>query len=138
MDPHPDWEGTGESHSQHAEPVMAMPSKDARTWAMVCHLASFAWVTPIPAANIIAPLAIWLWKREDDAFIDDQGKESVNFQITVFLIFIVGFVLVFLFFLGLLILIPLAILNFVCVIIAMIKSNSGEAYRYPLNFRFIK
>lgn len=68
------------------EPEASGPSKNERQWAMGCHLVALCGIViPFPAVNMLAPLIIWLLKREDGAFIDDQGKESVNFQISLFI-----------------------------------------------------
>ena len=58
------------------------PSPEARQWAMFCHFAAFAGLL-IPFGNLLGPLVVWQLKRESDPFIDKQGKESLNFQITV-------------------------------------------------------
>lgn len=111
--------------------------KDARMWAMFCHLAGLAGYTGIPFANIIAPLVVWQIKKNDYAFVDDQGKEAVNFQISITLYILVSLLLVFCV-VGIPILIALAIADVVLLIIAAIKANNGETYRYPLTIRLIK
>ncbi len=109
---------------------------EVRRWAAATHIAAVAGYV-IPFGNIIGPLLVWQLKKEDGQLIDDQGKESVNFQITVSIamlvsalltLILIGFVLIFVIGLGALIL----------VVIAAIKANDGEAYRYPLTLRFIK
>jgi uncharacterized protein len=67
-------------------------NEQARAWGMWCHLASLAWlplallsligIPPLPFSNILAPLVIWLGKKNEHPFIDEQGKESLNFQIS--------------------------------------------------------
>lgn len=110
--------------------------KEARTWAMLCHLGAFAGFL-IPFGNIIAPLIIWLIKREESPLIDDQGKESLNFQISMTIYFLVSLLLT-LIFIGFLLMIALAIFEIIFVIIATVRANEGEKYRYPLCIRFIK
>jgi uncharacterized Tic20 family protein len=114
---------------------MSPESKEARTWGMLCHLSSFVGFI-VPFGNIIAPLIIWLIKR-DDPFIDEQGKEALNFQISmtiyafiavILALILIGFVLMFI----------IMIANLILVIIAGVKANDGKSYRYPLTFRFIK
>ncbi len=116
----------------------AAPSRSERQWAMGCHLiALFGIVVPIPAANLIGPLVLWLIKREDGAFIDEQGKESLNFQISL-LIYALGCLLLTVIGIGFLLLFALAVFGFVVVVIAAIKANEGTSYRYPACIRFIK
>jgi uncharacterized Tic20 family protein len=80
---------------------------------------------------------IWLIKKEEFPLVADQGKEAVNFQITVLLIGIVGALLT-LVFIGFLVLLALAIYWIVFTVIATMRANEGEAYRYPYALRLIK
>ena len=112
-----------------AEPV-GEASKDARMWAMLCHLLGLF-------TCFVAPLIIWLIKKEEDAFIDDQGKEALNFQITVAIAYIVSGLLTFIC-IGIFLAIAVGICDLIFCILAAVKSNSGEAYRYPVAIRFIK
>ncbi|NIA12793.1 MAG: DUF4870 domain-containing protein [Nitrospiraceae bacterium] len=119
------------------DPTLQEPDKDARMWAMFTHLSAFAGLTGIPFASIIAPLVIWLMKRDVSPFIDAHGKESVNFQITMGICALVSIVLCFIivgFFLGF----ALFVFWLIVTIMAAIKANDGQPYRYPLCIRFIK
>ena len=113
-------------------------NKDARMWAMLCHLAGLAGVViPNFVLGIIAPLIIWQIKKEDDPFINENGKEAVNFQITISILWLICVPFVFII-IGIPLLMGVGIFDLICVIIAAIKTNNGEHYRYPLAFRFIK
>ncbi len=105
-------------------------SKDARTWAMLCHLLAIF-------TGFIAPLIIWLIKKDEDPFINSQGKESLNFQITVAIAMVVSWLLCFAC-VGFFLVPAVAIVDIVFCILATIKSNSGQDYRYPVSIRFIK
>jgi len=111
-------------------------SADVRSMAMFCHLAAFAGFF-LPFGNIIGPLIVWLVKREDSDFIDRHGKEAVNFQITMSIALFVSVVLI-LIVIGLFALIALAVMNLVFIIVAAMKANDGEEYRYPISVRFIR
>ena len=111
-------------------------SKDARTFGMLCHLLAFAGFI-IPFGSIIGPLVMWLLKREDHPFVDDQGKEALNFNISMMIYFIVAAILAIIV-IGIPVMIGLVIFWLVITIIAAIQANSGTAYRYPLNLRLIK
>jgi uncharacterized Tic20 family protein len=113
-----------------------VPDKEERTWGMSCHLVVFLGFI-IPFASIIGPLIIWMIKRDEMPFVDDQGKESLNFQITMTLALIASAILIFAL-IGIPLLAAVLIFQFTVVIIASIKANEGVYYRYPLSFRFIK
>ncbi|MCJ7663992.1 MAG: DUF4870 domain-containing protein [Desulfobacterales bacterium] len=116
--------------------MAAMNEKDARTWAMLCHIGTFAGYI-IPFGHIIAPLIIWLIKKNESPFVDDQGKESLNFQISISIYAVIAALLT-LVVIGFVLVIALLTFDMVMVIIAAVKSNNGERYRYPLCMRFIK
>jgi len=105
-------------------------SKDARTWAMLCHLLAIF-------TGFIAPLVIWLMKKDEDVFIDSHGKEALNFQITVAIAMIVSWLLLFAV-IGCVLMPAVCIVNIIFCILATMKANSGEPYRYPVSIRFIK
>lgn len=113
-----------------------MSEKQERTWAMLCHLGAFAGFI-VPFGHIIAPLVIWLIKKGDSALIDDQGKESLNFQISMTIYGFVAAVLT-LIIIGVFLGVALLIFDIIMVILAALKANSGERYRYPITIRFIK
>lgn len=106
-------------------------------WGMLCHVAAFAGLIIPVAGNIIGPLVVYLLKKDEYDFVEDQGKESLNFQITVtILLFISG--LLFIVGIGVLLVAIIGIAAFVFTIIAAIKANEGEFYRYPWAIRFLK
>ncbi|MBC9252866.1 orotate phosphoribosyltransferase [Pseudomonas alcaligenes] len=112
------------------------PSQEARQWAMFCHLAAFIGLL-IPFGNLIGPLIVWQIKRELDPLVDDQGKEALNFQITVSIAALVCLLLT-LVVIGALLLPLLGLAALVLTIIGGIKANEGLNYRYPLCWRLIK
>ena len=115
-------------------------SKDSKTFGMLCHLGGLAGYI-IPFGNIIAPLIFWLIKKNEDKFVDDQGKESLNFQITISIAAVIGAVLTIMVVtacVGVPLLIAVGICNLIFCIMGAVKANSGELYRYPVNLRLIK
>jgi len=113
-----------------AQPGTTEIPSDARTMAMLCHLLAIF-------TSFIGPLIIWLVKKDDHPFIDEQGKEALNFQITVCLAMIASFLLTFVC-IGAFLIPAVSILDLVFCIIATIKSNGGEHYRYPVALRLVK
>ena len=118
-----------------------------RTWEVLCHLSALAMFVGIPFGNILGPLAVWLLKKNELPSVDEQGKESLNFQISITLYLIglgaitVGSLVILIGFL----LLPVFIgalacwwlVNLIFVVIAAIKASNGEAYRSPMTIRFI-
>ena len=111
-------------------------NKDARLWATMAHLGGFCTYTGIPFAGVLAPLLVWMMKREEFAFVDDQGKEALNFQITMSIAEIVCIALSF-FCIGFFLLIPLLIVKIVFMILGAVSANKGVPYRYPMTLRLV-
>lgn len=111
--------------------------KEEKTWAMFSHLSSLLGYTVVPLGNIIAPLVIYLIKKDTMPFASGEAKECLNFQISMMIYLAVGVLLLFVF-IGFLVLPALYVLNIVFTIIAAIKANEGVPYRYPLTIRFVQ
>lgn len=110
--------------------------KEARTWGMACHLSALAGLIGIPFGHIIGPLIVWMMKKDEYPFVDEQGKESLNFQISITIWLIVtGLPSFFLLFVPT---IGLSIIGLIFTIIGAMQANEGKTYRYPLTIRFIK
>jgi len=112
-------------------------AKEARKWAAICHLSALAGLLGNGVGFLLGPLIVWVVKKQDDPFIDENGKEAVNFQITMFLALIVSAVLIFVV-VGFFLLILVGIVMVVLPVIAGIKASDGELFRYPLTIRFIR
>ncbi len=109
-------------------------------WTVACHLAAFLGVlgaAKIPFGNVLGPLIVWLLKKNDMPEVDEHGKESLNFQISITIYMLVAIPFVFVL-VGIPIIILLAIADIVLVIIAAIKASNGEKYKYPYTIRLIK
>ena len=110
--------------------------EEIRTTAVVAHLSTFAGLV-VPFGSVIGPLAVWLTRRDRDPFIDQAGREALNFGIS---IAIYGSVLVVaaLMLVG----IPLLMVGVVAWVVlaslATVKASQGQAYRYPLTLRLIR
>ncbi len=122
-------------------------SKEARQRAMLCHLLALTGLF-LPFCNIIVPFIVWLEKRELYNFVDDQGKESLNFQISFTLYFLVLMMAITLSLVDdplnyfrwiVLVLIMSAFLLIYCflIVIASVRASEGIQYRYPGTIRFL-
>ena len=117
--------------------LLPTPDAQARQWAMLCHYAAFFWVLAPLIGNVIGPLVVWQLKKDLHPFVDEQGKEALNFQITYSVAMMVcGLLAWVLIGFPLMLLVGLAAL--VLTIIAGIKANEGQNYRYPFSWRLVK
>lgn len=134
--------------SPDQSPITTDVPAEARQMSMFLYLSSFVGIV-IPLFNVIAPLILWLLKKEDNEFINDQGREVVNFQISIMLIVVGLLVLNFLLILTVilaplvmltgLLMLGLGVYTVIVMILGAIKAKEGVKYRTPyLNFRLIK
>ena len=130
--------------------------QQVRTWSMLCHLAALAGFI-FPIGNVVGPLLVWQIKKNELPEIDVHGKASVNFQLTVLIVnIILVFILAAIYGTGYgffwrspfyifggafgfgIILAVINLLSWVLAIVAGLRANNGELYRYPFLIRFIK
>ena len=107
------------------------------TLPVLCHALALTGLVGIPFGNVLAPLFLWLWKRDGNPDVDQHGKESLNFQLSMTIYAIIAALTVFIF-IGF-ILIPIVVVaDLVLVILASLEANKGGFYRYPFTIRFLK
>jgi len=121
---------------------------EERNWAMAAHLCGLLWIAGgtgliffpfggLALFSILGPLIIWRTKGQSMPFVAEQAKESLNFQITVFLLGLL-FVVLILALIGFVLLWILGVANLLLVIIAAIQVSDGKPYRYPFCLRLVK
>jgi uncharacterized Tic20 family protein len=111
-------------------------SSEVRTWSVLCHASALLGLFFHFFGHLLGPLLVWLIKRGDAPEIDANGKESLNFQLSMLIYDIIAGILC-LVVIGIPILIALWILNTVFVIIASVRTSEGKSYRYPFTIRFL-
>ena len=111
--------------------------KTVRNWAMGCHMIALVGLLGNGIGFFLGPMILWLIKREDHPFIDEQGKEAVNFQITMCIAMFISALLIFVV-IGIFLLPVVVIVDVVLTVIAGLKAADGEHYRYPFAIRLIK
>ncbi len=114
----------------------AFPPPEARNWAMAAHLSGLLGYV-FPFGHIFGPLAVFLLKGDKFPLVDDQGKEALNFQISISIYFLIAAILI-LAVIGFALLGILAVYHFIVVIVAAVRARGGERFRYPLTIRFIR
>ena len=108
------------------------PTSDDRTFAVLSHL-----LTVVPGVGILGPLIIYLIKNKESQFVSIHAKESLNFQITILILYFISILLVILL-IGFLLLWLIGIVNVILAIVAALRASEGKLYKYPFNIRLIK
>jgi uncharacterized protein len=111
-------------------------SETERNWAMLCHLSAFAGFF-FPFGGIIGPMICWLSRKDDSIWINENGKASLNFQLSILLYTVLAIPLCFIL-IGFPIIGALITLKIVCIIIASIRASRGEEFKYPLAIPFVQ
>jgi uncharacterized protein len=112
------------------------PTADDRQWALLAHLSGLI-ASMLGGLSFLGPLIIWLVKKDQSAFVADQAKEALNFQIAVTIALLVSFAIGAATCVGFLLVPVVAIGSLVFAIIAAMEANKGVAYRYPYTIRLI-
>jgi uncharacterized Tic20 family protein len=112
-----------------------MVTQEERSWGVLLHLSGLAGLV-FPFGNLIAPLVLWLIRKDRSTFLDDQGREVLNFQIAFSIYLILSAILIFVL-VGFVLLPVIVITGLVLMIIAAVRANEGTWYRYPLIFRVL-
>ena len=115
--------------------LISNPDSGERNWAVLCHLSSLLAMITL-GAGIIAPTVLWLIKKDESEFINEQGKEALNFSITVLLAWIACIPLTFII-VGFAMMGIVLVTWFIFAIIAALAASRGENYRYPFSLRLI-
>ena len=114
-------------------PAISM-TKEERDWSMWSHFSTLSVLVGIP--GFIGPAVIWYMKKDKSAVIAEQAKESLNFQISMFIYLVISAILM-LVIVGF-ILFPLVLIaDLVLAVIAGVRAGEGVAYRYPMTIRFL-
>lgn len=147
--------------------IFTMKNNNENTNAFLIHISSFAGYL-FPLGSIITPLILWQTQKERSAFLDDNGKEAVNFNISFSLYIFILSASFFSFFFGDIFRLMsrgdhldfgnsisfsgdlfgifgiaslvsiVTLIKIALIIIAAMKANNGEVYKYPFTIKFIK
>lgn len=119
-------------------PLVSAPAvTNVRSWTALCHASALLGVFLHFPGHLLAPLIVWLAKRDDSPEIDAHGKEAVNFQLSMLIYNVVAAVFC-LILVGFVFLAVLWVLNAILVIVAAIHASDGKFYRYPMTIRFLQ
>ena len=114
----------------------ASASSEVRNWSVLCHASALAGLFFHVLGFVLGPLIVWLIKRGESPEIDANGKEALNFQISMLIYHAIALALC-LVLIGIPILIAVWVADIVFIIIASVKTSQGEVYRYPFTIRFL-
>lgn len=131
--------GSAEFHDAQVHHAGLATDRD-RTMAMLCHVTSLLGFV-IPLGNVLGPLVVWMMGKKDSDFVDEHGKASLNFQISL-VVALVLFVVLGFFMPILVFLVPIvgliALYAIVMAIVNGVRANRGEDVEYALSTRFIR
>ena len=113
-----------------------MSPAEERNWAVATHLASFSGYVGVPFGHILGPLVCWLMKKDTSSYLDQVGKETVNYNISILIWFVICIPFCFLL-IGIPVLLGLMIMDVVVTIMAAVAASNGQQYQYPLTIKFI-
>lgn len=122
------------SESNHTN--LPVAQKEINQWNFFIHLSQLSGIF-IPLGNIIIPLVLWQIKKDQWPEVAEHGREVMNWQLSLLIYVIVGYILVF-FLVGFVVLLALCIAFLVFAIVGAIKAQDGTLWKYPLTIRFLK
>ena len=126
-------DGVRDQPGRPVQPSLGELSADDKQWGMFCHMSALLGLV-IGGLFFVGPLVCWLMKKDTSAYVDYHGKESLNFQISIFILSMICFVTL----IGIPLIPVVAIVAIIMPIIAGMKANEGEYYQYPYILRLIK
>ena len=136
-----------------------LQEREARNWAMLCHLTALSLFIGVPFGNVFCPLIVWMIKGKQSPLVDDQGKEAVNFGITMTILYAVLLTLAVIM-IGLPVILAMLnkgvaaalammasawasvlvfpLVHFFLIVVGAIRAANGEYHRYPFTIRFLR
>jgi uncharacterized protein len=120
---------TSSSHGKSSELLGMTPS----TYAMAMHLSQYA-AYILPLAGVIVPIAMWLYARDSDEFVNEHGRDLMIFLVSYAIYVVVAFILCFVA-IGFVLLPILGLMGLILPIFGAIAASKGESYRYPMTLK---
>ncbi len=114
-----------------------MPTNDEKNMAMLAHLSGLLGLVVGGVLGFLGPLLLWTLRKDDSAYIEQEAKEALNFQLTLLIIYVVTLVVAMVTCLGIVLVMVPAIMQVVFGVIATVTASKGIPYRYPFNIRLI-
>lgn len=122
---------------EETPPSVASAANQERNWVTGLHFSALSIYIGIPLGSILAPLVIWLMKKDSMPAVDAAGKSALNFNISILIYYLVAFPAVFIL-IGIPLMIAIFAFHVIFTILAGLAANKGDAYSYPLAIRFIR
>ena len=118
------------SYLGHTENAFQPVSDNERMLGVLSHALTLI-------AGFLVPLVIYIIKKDESAFVREHARESLNFQLTLLIAYIIGFFLIFMI-VGIILLPLIGLIQLVLVVVATINAADNKLYRYPFCIRFIR
>lgn len=112
-------------------------TQDEKNYVMWMHISGLSSYIGVPFGHFLVPLVLWLLKRKESSVVDQQGKEILNFQLTITFYLIFSYILVFIL-IGFLFIGVVILLHIIAAIVAAVRAHEGVMFRYPVTFRVIR
>lgn len=114
-----------------------MVSEAERNYATWMHIAGLSSYIGVPFGHVLIPLIMWALKHRESAYLDRQGREVLNFQLTISFYLIFSYMLIYIL-VGFVFIAVVVLLQIIAAIMAAVKTYHGEDFRYPVTFRMIR
>ena len=111
-------------------PADPIPTQDEKNLGLIMHVLSLV------GLSLIGPLIVWLIKKDESAFINIQGRELLNFQLSILIYALICVPLCFIL-IGIPMLFVIGIASLILTIIGLVKATEGKIYRFPLTIRML-
>ena len=104
-----------------------------RNFAMWIHLSPLLALIVVGPFAAVAPLVLWLVRKDTSPFADDHGREVLNMSITGAILFVIGAITG----IGVIVWLIWAIIALIGIVRGAVAATAGEYFRYPMTVRFL-
>ena len=112
-------------------------SENERIYATWMHIAGLSMYIGVPFGHVLVPLILWALKHKESYYIDQQGRDVLNFQLTISFYMIFCFML-FSILIGYMFIVPVVLLHIIASVMGAMRTYRGKTFRYPVTFRIIR
>jgi len=112
-------------------------TEDERKYATWMHVTGLSSYIGIPFGHVLVPLILWLLRRKQSDYVNQQGVEILNFQLSITFYYMFSYIMIFIL-IGFVFLPVVFLLHVIATIMATVKTHEGGYFRYPATLRVIR